>query len=189
MKGKKINFQTLFNIFVVITISVLLYFHFRKKESFEGIAGSSFVSRVPKGTIVAYYPPKDDWEKNPIPVPAGWIVCDGKDGKTPDLRGKFIWGYNPKENQDTSRWFNTFGGPGGDEQHILSLEEIPPHNHSVGGLAKWGTSCGDNCANIDSGSKFGAVSGNTNLTGGKDGTTQPHNNLPPFYVLVYIMKL
>ena len=180
MKGKKIDFQTLFNIFVVITISVLLYFHFRKKESFEGIAGSSFVSRVPKGTVVAYYPVRGD-----LSIPAGWAFCDGTIG-TPDLRGKFIWGYNPKENQDTSRWYNTFGGFGGEEQVTLSLEQIPSHTHGMGtsitdgaGIAKF----------VAHGSWDVTYKYNTESTGGRDGVTQPHNNLPPFYVLVYIMKL
>jgi microcystin-dependent protein len=173
-------------IIFVILFAILFYLHFQKKESFEGIAGSSFVSRVPKGTIVAYYPVGGDLSKNP--VPAGWAFCDGTKG-TPNLRGRFILGFNPNTNQDTSLIPNNLGGVGGTEVETLSLEQIPSHTHSVGGLAVWNTSCGDDCANIDSGSKFGAVSGNTSLTGGKDGITQPHNNLPPFYVLVYIMKL
>jgi microcystin-dependent protein len=156
MKGKKINFQTLFNIFVVITISILLYFHFRKKESFEGIAGSSFVSRVPKGTIVAF---------NGTVAPAGWALCNGENG-TPDLRGRFIRMFStdlpPSDNDDNST-FNSYvkryigpnvpdkefngnardfqlswvqklqlGDYGGTDLMRLIEKEMPSHSHSIG---------------------------------------------------------
>ena len=42
------------NFIMFILISILFYLYFQKKECFEGIAGTSFVSRVPKGTIVAW---------------------------------------------------------------------------------------------------------------------------------------
>ena len=127
MKGKKIDFQTLFNIFVVITISVLLYFHFRKKESFEGIAGSSFVSRVPKGTIVAF---------NGTVAPAGWALCNGKNG-TPDLKSKFILGYESGA--------NNIGDTAGEKEVTLTPDQIPLHTHGVertclgGGAIGWDT--------------------------------------------------
>ena len=186
MKGKKINFQTLFNIFIVITIGVLLYFHFRKKESFEGIAGSSFVSRVPKGTVVAYYPVGGD-----LSIPAGWAFCDGTKG-TPDLRGKFILGYNSTENQDTSRIPNNLGGVGGTEVETLTEEQMPLHTHGVertclgGGVIGWDTD--DRLVSAGARDDCRTNNGKRKITEGT-GKGQPHNNLPPFYVLVYIMKL
>jgi len=164
-------------IIFVILFAILFYLHFQKKESFEGIAGSSFVSRVPKGTIVAYYPPGGDLSKNPVPV--GWHVCDGTQD-TPDLRGRFIRGYDP------GRSNNIIGSTGGEEQVTLSLEQIPSHTHGISqalvgvpsGWAKYGDG-GEQATTVD----------NTGSAGGKDGITQPHDNLPPFYVLVYIMKL
>ena len=179
MKGKKIDFQTLFNIFVVITISVLLYFHFRKKESFEGIAGSSFVSRVPKGTIVAF---------NGTVAPAGWALCNGKNG-TPDLKSKFILGYESGA--------NNIGDTAGEKEVTLTPDQIPLHTHGVertclgGGAIGWDTderlvSSGarENCKTNNGKRKLTEGAG-----GQQDGYTKPHNNMPPYYVLAYIIKL
>jgi len=173
-------------IIFVILFSILFYLHFQKKESFEGIAGSSFVSRVPKGTVVAYYPVGGDLSKNP--VPAGWAFCDGTKG-TPNLRGRFILGFNPNTNQDTSLIPNNLGGVGGTEVETLSLEQIPKHSHSVSIPWRSFSRDGGQTGFLTYYDQEGATGFNTSEIGGKDGITQPHNNLPPFYVLVYIMKL
>ena len=93
------NRQNIILLIFSLLFLILFYLHFRKKESFEGIAGSSFVSRVPKGTIVAYYPP----DGNIKSIPAGWVACDGEatlsgDIKVPDLRGRFISGVDTNNN-------------------------------------------------------------------------------------------
>jgi len=174
MKGKKINFQVIFNIFIVITISVLLYFHFQKKESFEGIAGSSFVSRVPKGTIVAYYPPGGDLSKNP--VPAGWALCDGNNG-TPDLKSKFILGYESG--------VNNIGATGGTKEETLTSDQMPKHSHSVS--IPWRSFARDSGQTgfLTYYDQEGDAGFNTSEAGGN----QAHNNMPPYYILAYIMKL
>jgi len=183
MKGKKINFQTLFNIFVVITISVLLYFHFRKKESFEGIAGSSFVSRVPKGTIVAF---------NGTTAPAGWALCNGENG-TPDLKSKFILGYESGA--------NNIGDTGGEKEVTLTPDKMPSHSHSIG--VSYGDSGGCNIGLFSKDTLACARLGKINDRQTSDdergngpmnyintsGGDNPHNNMPPFYVLAYIIKL
>ena len=93
------NRQNIILLIFSLLFLILFYLHFRKKESFEGSAGSSFVSRVPKGTIVAYYPP----DGNIKSIPAGWVACDGEatlsgDIKVPDLRGRFISGVDTNNN-------------------------------------------------------------------------------------------
>ena len=94
------NKQNIILLIFGISIAILFYLCYKnKKESFEGIAGSSFVSRVPKGTIVAYYPP----DGNIKSIPAGWVACDGEatlsgDIKVPDLRGRFISGVDTNNN-------------------------------------------------------------------------------------------
>ena len=69
---------------------------------------------LPKGTIVAWY--------NETP-PEGWFTCDGTHG-TPDLRGRFIYGYG-------SGLGSTIGRKGGEETHKLTTNEIPSHKHSI----------------------------------------------------------
>jgi hypothetical protein len=203
---------------VIIIITILLYLHFQKKESFEGITGASFVSRVPKGTIVAYYPPGGDLSKSPIP--AGWALCNGGGNGTPDLRGRFIRmasddlsemgngkGYSfadVKVSNENTKFYSgvaytnfssseiglyKFGEQGGSDRIRLdSADQLPSHSHWVGGLAIYGQSCGSNCSNIQGGGNggaFGAVSGQTHLTG----SSAYVPNVPPFYTLVFIMKL
>jgi len=120
---------------------------------------------LPKGLIVAW--------KGGVNPPSGWALCNGLNG-TPDLRGRFIFGYNPE-----------LGGAyplektGGSEKHTLTIEEMPRHNHgeTVTGV------CNGNCPG-GSNTNFG-----TNKTVNDIGGGQPHNNMPPYYVLAYIMKL
>jgi microcystin-dependent protein len=125
---------------------------------------------------------------------------------TPDLRGRFVLGAGiPNGNTTlkdtsgrtlTSRNINDIGG---EESHELSLPELPAHNHKM----NWQyIGCrGENCYGPASWVTIGTATGNkmswsdyTNpvnwpqTTDDKGGNT-PHNNMPPFYVLTYIMKL
>ena len=58
----------------------------------------------PKGMITPYYPP-DPYN---IVAPKGWSICDGTNG-TPDLRGRFIRGYD----FENSAKFDSVGGKDG----------------------------------------------------------------------------
>ena len=58
----------------------------------------------PKGMITPYYPP-DPYN---IVAPKGWSICDGTNG-TPDLRGRFIRGYD----FENSSKFDSVGGKDG----------------------------------------------------------------------------
>lgn len=163
---------------------------------------------LPRGTIVAYYS---------TTIPSGWAYCNGEtvkvkkiDGteeevQTPDLRGRFIYGWGLNKG-------STFKFKGGSETHQLEINEIPSHNH--GGATKKdgthkhsfrGSFKGDafvgkgntlldddkeknfnrtqqNLVRPDSSSKHSHVINN-------EGGSMAHNNMPPFMVLVYIMKL
>ena len=147
---------------------------------------------LPKGTIVAF---------SGKTAPTGWALCDGKNG-TPDLRGRFIYGYGAGSG-------NTLNGRGGAERHTLSAKEMPKHRHS-------GTTTSDShnhsyqarhkrwkvarsCAAIckystvgDYGKKNYTTSSdkhNHKMTTNYQGSGSSHNNMPPYHVLSYIMKL
>jgi microcystin-dependent protein len=60
-------------------------------------------------------------------APAGWKLCDGTNG-TPDLRGRVPVGYGAGPNL-TNR--DTLGATGGAENHILTIEQMPGHNHGI----------------------------------------------------------
>lgn len=66
------------------------------------------------------------WSGSVASIPAGWALCDGRtvNGKTtPDLRGKFIAGYDPSISD-----YNTIGNTGGTASTTISL---PQHGHSA----------------------------------------------------------
>lgn len=84
-------------------------------------------------------------------IPAGWALCDGStyNGfKTPDLRGRFIVGYEnmPTTLRERPHSDTNYNNPGnlsekgtspgnraGEKKHALSTLEMPRHNHSDNG--------------------------------------------------------
>jgi microcystin-dependent protein len=145
------------------------------------------INTLPRGSIMAW---------NSSRVPKGWALCDGQSWnldsngdaqvdstgvQTPDLRGRFILGAG-QGNGLTNR---TLGdNVGGEETHTLNSNEIPPHQHQI---------------NLRGGNAGTSVHPHQFRTGDSEnqqyttllsgGAGQPHNNMPPFYVLTYIMKL
>ena len=149
---------------------------------------------LPKGTILAH---------NQTTAPSGWALCNGTNG-TPDLRGRFILGAGQGANL-TNRNINQLAGT---ETHTLTIDQMPQHNHGgttnttgnhshrADGFPDWGSLCWRNggCAGfLNSGGathcENTTTSGNHSHTIPNQGGNQPHNNMPPFFVLTYIMKL
>jgi hypothetical protein len=120
---------------------------------------------LPRGIIVIW---------NGSQPPNGWVLCNGSDG-TPDLTGKFILGHNPNNSN------YPLGKTGGAETHTLTIDEMPTHNHNVSGAVAWG---GSGPGYSGGGNKIDGSISVSQTGGGK-----PHNNMPPYYVLAYIMKL
>jgi microcystin-dependent protein len=113
----------------------------------------------------------------PLP-PNGWAICNGSNG-TPDLTGRFILGFTGEPNP--TRPLNSIGGA---ERVTLSVNELPSHTHGAfkygfGGINRG--NFGDNrvVINTTSESAYNVPTGNN----------QAHENMPPYYVLYYIMKL
>ena len=163
---------------------------------------------LPKGTILAY---------NRTKAPSGWAICDGKtvkdsngkNFKTPDLRGRFIYGYSGKGRSKTIR------GTGGAEYVKLTEAQMPKHNHSLtinngGKHSHQQQAC--QVDDLTGPNHLGSVpAGSDNPVGqgcywlnertmedgehnhghsmGKTGSSHSHENMPPYYVLLYIIKL
>lgn len=130
---------------------------------------------IPRGVIVM-------WAASSTP-PDGWAICDGTRG-TPNLRGKFVVGYD-----STNTDYSVVGNSGGEAKHALVEGELAAHKHdftvgTVGYAAAWNGSAeatrapGQSRNNGD----------RTQVTVSK-GSGIAHENRPPYYVVVYIMKL
>jgi microcystin-dependent protein len=91
----------------------------------------------PKGMIMLWSGGVSDQE-----IPDGWVLCDGRrlsdNTVVPDLRGRFVLGVNPNTNKNTNLSTYELNSIGGEEQHKLTIEEIPSHLHNfcVGGGGK-----------------------------------------------------
>ncbi len=135
---------------------------------------------------------------------------------TPDLRGRFVLGagVGATDMNNKNLTARTFGQSGGEEGHVLTELELAPHTHRYH-LTRYVSKYDS----YNAGSAFGEgdyriwvtndpadttfnTGGNLRPNTGKkyegadndypdpaiyDGV--PHNNMPPFYVLTYIMKL
>lgn len=152
----------------------------------------------PPLTVVAYFGST---------APAGWQICDGlplmsmetppqpvhytinaavKVLNTPNLLGRFILGASDVGSDpqiSTGITKNKVGKSGGEEKHTLTVGELPAHNHGFrnpmmsfvqGGGGGFG----------GGGFPF-AIYNDTAVNGGNN---EPHNNMPPFYTLIYIIK-
>ena len=131
----------------------------------------------PKGLIVM-------WSGDISKIPDGWALCNGTQG-TPDLRGRFIIGTNPNNNRNSTFMVNEMGSTGGSEKHTLTIDEMPSHDHM------WAFGCDTNGGAGINGARDGYQSNNPCPWGktSKTGGGQPHNNMPPYYVLAYIIKV
>lgn len=131
--------------------------------------GSASAGGVPIGTIVI-------WSGTADNIPAGWQLCDGTNG-TPDLRDKFVLGAGTN---------HAVGKNGGSEEVTLTVGQMPKHLHKISiSVAGSGSNMTNSYAApgyVGSGS---VVNGNSEYVG----STMPHNNMPPYYALCYIMKL
>ncbi|MDA3954937.1 MAG: hypothetical protein PF485_14920 [Bacteroidales bacterium] len=75
------------------------------------------------------------WSGDPTILPAEWALCDGngtyKDISNiirdiPDLRGKFVVGFDPDLPNYNSTW-----NEGGQKSFVLTKDNIPEHNHTI----------------------------------------------------------
>lgn len=138
-------------------------------------------NRLPRGIIAMWHGQVDQ-------VPPGWALCDGQNG-TPDLRNRFILGWGKR----------TVNQNGGQEQVTLNIAQMPAHSH--GGNTKIAQTSVPKVIKGKVARRAGLVLKTTPASGPDketvnhkhniltQGKGQPHDNLPPYYVLAYIMKL
>lgn len=120
-------------------------------------------------------------------LPNGWALCDGKNGN-PDLRGRFLIG--------AGDFIDVFGKKsyslkdyGGERLHQLTINEMPTHNHN--GLLKinfYGNN--DSQGDLPVGGTWWGTNYSTeiNMTTSANGGNQPHENIPPYFSVNWIIK-
>jgi microcystin-dependent protein len=134
-------------------------------------------------------------------LPDGWLRCQGQavsrttyadlftaigttygvgDGSTtfnvPNLQGRV-----PVELDSSQTEFDTLGETGGAKTHTLTVEQIPAHSHDYS-VGTGGTS---GSTQVDTQTRFNTSSYTTQNAGGGEA----HNNLQPYIVLRYIIKI
>ncbi len=138
-------------------------------------------------------------------APTGYLVCDGAEYEisaypalanffeqqfgtknhfggngtdtfaVPDFRDRFVLGGGGT---------HTVGETGGEETHTLTVEEMPEHSHGLqtNPSPYQQTSKVASLVSTENGYRF-------DFSTEKTGDTVPHNNMPPYYVLCYIIKV
>ncbi len=141
----------------------------------------------PKGIIMIWHGQIDS-------IPTGWVLCDGTNN-TPDLRGRFVLGYGDAP-------YNVMGKKGGSATVTLTTDQMPSHKHPIASAGNhshtYARASGGECSHEKCYSRNG-ISGYPNQTTAaagdhshemtSTGGDQSHENMPPFYILAYIMKL
>ena len=121
---------------------------------------------MPVGSIIMFNGKAEE-------IPSGWAICDGKNG-TPNLLDRFILA-------------STYcGGTGGQSQITLSVSQLPPHKHRV---AKCWYGKSDNADDRQVVRWDDSVSTNDQILTEETGFGLPINIMPPYYRLIYIMKV
>ncbi|WP_377473754.1 MAG: tail fiber protein [Microcoleus anatoxicus] len=130
------------------------------------------------------------WSGQVAQIPTGWALCNGQNG-TPNLCDRFIVGAG-----------NSYavGATGGSNNVTLTVEQMPAHSHGVNDPghshskgASWPGSGPeqDQSGSPENRTDFNINTGfsGTGISLQNTGSSQPHENRPPYYALAFIMKL
>ena len=147
------------------------------KDGVKEAKGTQEYYMVPKGGIII-------WSGSANDIPEGWALCNGQNG-TPNLSGRFVLGYGTVTDDATPPNTQTYNvnATGGEILHKLTVDEMPSHSHEISrtfGGGGGGSGGGD----INT-----SGSGRTPFSILPAGGNQPHENMPPYYTLCYIMRV
>ncbi|MFT5667679.1 MAG: microcystin-dependent protein [Vicingaceae bacterium] len=139
-------------------------------------------------------------------APAGWALCNGSGG-TPDLRGRFVVGYDPALSA-----YNQIGDAGGAGFVQITTANMPSHTHGSGTLVNSPENRHRHSTAITSGEGIG-TQGRLSSVDSRHGTSTKYSsyanahthsisgstasagsggyleNRPPYYTVAYIIKL
>ena len=160
----------------------------------KGDPGETITVVTPAGVIAAFAGAS---------APTGWLLCNGKEYdrrtypalaavfgngvkfRVPDLRGRTVSGASA---------VHKLGEVGGEEQHALTVDEMPRHSHQIGGESSyWPSGAAIYQTNFAGGSAWTgiAAAGSGSLDRAiaqPEGQAKPVSLLPPYMALNYIIK-
>jgi microcystin-dependent protein len=169
----------------------------------------------PVGAVMAYAGKWDETRE----IETGWMVCDGRilnaaeypklveaigesSGKLqiPNLSGRMIIGTGTGIESDTQFTKRALNDHGGEENHKLTIDELPSHGHDVidpghdhgnvptheGVIGEKGDKRSITSWHLGNQKTFKATTG---LSVKKTGNDQAHNNMPPYWALHYLIKV
>jgi microcystin-dependent protein len=162
--------------------------NFSNNATVSGLLTVGSLNILPAGIIMAF---GGNTTTSATSAPPGWWLCDGSlvtntssslyNTNTPDLRGRFILGSGSGGgNIGSNNTSTAVGYTSGEVTHILQTTEMPTHLHS--GLKI--NSLGGYTEMHEGGDFTYDNNGQTGTAGGSGA----HNNMPPYYILTYIMK-
>jgi len=111
----------------------------------------------------------------------GFQLCNGNNG-TPDLRSSFIVSYDTRDSD-----YDTIGNIGGEKRVTLTEAQMPEHDHDFTFPYNFPKSGGADAAITVGGASYGLADFPTMDTP-KKGSSQAHENRPPYYVLAFYKK-
>jgi len=144
---------------------------------------------MPKGSIIMW---SGTTNMSNVEFPTGFHLCNGDTvegyGLVPDLRSRFIVGYDERTDNQTID-YSEIGTTGGEAKHVLTIEEMPSHKHDFQ----------DSYFSENVGVNNGFIGSNDtdmdnqliqrpSVTATKGGD-EAHENRPPFYVLAFLIKV
>lgn len=148
-------------------------------------------SGVPIGGIIM-------WSGSLTAIPTGWALCDGQNGR-PNLTDRFVLGYGKR----------AVGVTGGAETVTLGTSHMPSHNHAVTlttdgshshsftayhanfrheGTASEGSTKDDGDGSFSIGTSTNGAHTHS-ASSGYTGGNAAHDNMPPYYVLAFIIRV
>lgn len=146
----------------------MAYFKFENSPSEETPLSAENLKAMQKGLMELVFPVGATYVTQSNTNPNSILEF----GTWERVKGKVLVGLD-EDDKD----FNTIGKTGGEKNHTLTVNEIPPHNHVI-----------RNATNgLDGGSDWAiSNSGSSNWNTANTGGGQAHNNLQPYKVVGYM---